>query len=290
LFHSLPLIVASLQGRVKFSFIPIFIYDNNLKKTLKQTAAYFHYKYFRGKIMKNIAVRYAFVLPDKSTKEYVVKIDAQTLRMTNVRTVDLPDWTALKHQQCPHCPLDETSEPHCPIAVGLVDLVDLFGPLLSIDRIKVTVTTEERKVFKETDTQTALSSLMELVMTTSKCPLLDFFKPMARFHLPFASADETIWRAVSSFFTSQYFLYKKGHVPDLEMDGLVKIFENTSKLNKAMVRRIRSVSESDSALNALVTLDMMALSLPFSIKAGLSEFSYLYSGVPTLNQKVPITI
>ena len=36
-------------------------------------------------------------------------------------------------------------------------------------------------------------------MALSGCPVLEQLKPMARFHLPFASVEETIYRAASMY-------------------------------------------------------------------------------------------
>ena len=53
-------------------------------------------------------------------------------------------------------------------------------------------------------------SLIGIYMVTSGCPIMDKLRPMARFHLPFASTEETIYRAISTYLLGQYFLEQKG--------------------------------------------------------------------------------
>ena len=69
--------------------------------------------------------------------------------------------------------------------------------LVSFDTVGVTVTQAERTVYAETSAQQAMSSVLGLIMATSGCPWTDHLRPMARFHLPFASEAETVYRSVS---------------------------------------------------------------------------------------------
>ena len=52
---------------------------------------------------------------------------------------------------------------------------------------------------RETSAQQAMSSVLGLIMATSGCPWTDRLRPMARFHLPFASEAETLYRSVGMF-------------------------------------------------------------------------------------------
>ncbi len=51
----------------------------------------------------------------------------------------------------------------------------------------------------ETTAQQAMSSVLGLIMATAGCPWTDRLRPMARFHLPFASEAETVYRSVCMF-------------------------------------------------------------------------------------------
>jgi hypothetical protein len=117
---------------------------------------------------------------------------------------------------------------------------------------------------------------MGLVMATSGCPHTAFFKPMARFHLPLASEEETVYRATSMYLLAQYFLKKEGQNADLELKGLREIYHNMHTVNTAIAERLRGASETDSTVNAIVLLDMYALTLPYVIDESLEEIRHLF--------------
>ena len=160
--------------------------------------------------MENVAIRYCFILPDGSEEVFNLQLDAQTLDLVGNILEPLPAWTILRFHQCPNCPFTADTHPHCPLAVNLVNVVNHFDRLLSYKEIHVDVMTGERSVSQDTTVQEGVSSLMGLVIATSGCPHTAFFKPMARFHLPFSSEEETMYRATSMYLLAQYFLKKYG--------------------------------------------------------------------------------
>jgi len=183
--------------------------------------------------------------------------------------------------QCSHCPLTVDTHPHCPLAASLVNIVGPFDRILSCDEVHVEVTSEERLSSQDTTAQIGISSVMGLVIATSGCPHAAFFRPMARFHLPLAGKEETIYRATSMYLVAQYFLKQDGKNADIELEGLTKIYHNIHIVNKSTAKRLRASSERDSAVNAIVLLDMYALILPHVIKKSLEEIRYLFG--PFLN-------
>ncbi len=58
-------------------------------------------------------------------------------------------------------------------------------------------------MYAETTAQQAMSSVLGLIMATAGCPWTDRLRPMARFHLPFASDAETLYRSISMFLLSR---------------------------------------------------------------------------------------
>jgi hypothetical protein len=190
---------------------------------------------------------------------------------------DLPAWTELGFQQCDNCPLSTSQVPHCPMAVRLVPLVELFGKVRSYEEVSAKVESEERTVTKRTTVQRVLRSLMGLLSATSDCPHVAFLKPMAHFHLPFSSAEETIYRVASMYLLAQYFRRQQGQPADPGLDGLKAHYHELQQVNAAMARRLAEISahdqesNGDSSVNALVLLDVFAQSLPDSIDAQLEE-------------------
>ena len=227
--------------------------------------------------MGNIVIRYCFILPDGSEEVFNLQLDAQSLDLVGNTLEALPAWTILRFHQCPNCPFTADTHPHCPLAVNLANVVNHFDRLLSYKEIHVDVMTEERSVSRDTTVQEGISSLMGVVIATSGCPHTAFFKPMARFHLPFASEEETMYRAASMYLLAQYFMKKEGRDADLELKGLTEIYQNMHTVNTAIADRLRGASETDSAVNALVLLDMYALTLQHVIKGSLEEIRYLFT-------------
>ena len=206
-----------------------------------------------------------------------VILDARTLDLVAGVPSSLPPWTDIDFHQCPNCLLQAQTHPKCPVAVHLVRLVESFEQFQSHDVIRVEITTPERITFHETSAQKGLSSLLGLIMSTCGCPHMEFFKPMARFHLPFANSLETTFRAVSMYLIAQYFRRRKEMETDLDLIGLKEIYSNIQIINAAMAERLRAITSKDVALNALVVLDIFAQSVPYSIDESLEEIKHLFT-------------
>jgi hypothetical protein len=226
--------------------------------------------------METINIRYLFKLPDNQQEVIDLRLDPVTLDLMNDIPKRIPFWAKLGFCQCPNCPLDMKRYPNCPIAVNLVKLLKIFQTLLSYETVHVDIITPQRTISKETSAQKSLSSVMGLIMATSGCPHMEFFKPMARFHLPLASAEETIYRASSMYLLAQYFLRKEGQEADLDLEGLKKIYENIQTLNVAMFKRLQCTCDKDVAVNSLTILDVFAQTLPFVIEKSLEEIRYIF--------------
>lgn len=195
-------------------------------------------------------------------------------------------WTELAFHQCPNCPLSAASTKHCPMAVDFMPLVDLFARLRSHEEVTVQVQSSERTVGKRTSVQVALRSLMGLLSATSACPRVDFLKPMAHFHLPFSSEEETIYRVASSYLLAQYLRRLKGEKSDPGLDGLKAHYHELQRVNQAMAGRIRqiardtSIKMADGTINALTLLDVFAQTVPLSIDATLDRVQPAFAKYP----------
>ncbi|MBF0388020.1 MAG: hypothetical protein HQL20_09250 [Candidatus Omnitrophica bacterium] len=168
-------------------------------------------------------------------KVFTVKLNASTLEYNAPPPVHYPRWTELTCNQCPNCPLDAAVHKHCPVAVNAMELVAFFKEITSIEEVYLLIETDQRNYSKDTDMQTAASSLLGIVMSTSPCPILSQLKPMARFHLPFASLEETRYRAISMYLLGQFFLLKQGKKPDWELSELNKLYMNIDTVNRAFI-------------------------------------------------------
>ena len=226
--------------------------------------------------MDVLNISYRFTFPTGKTHTIDLAIDASTLELRASINQPLPAWAALDFNQCPHCPLDIKNHPHCPVALHIAGLVATGNKLVSHDRVHVEVDLPDRSVSTDTTAQRALSSVLGLMLAVSGCPHTDYFKPMARFHLPFANEEETIYRAASMYLLAQYFRRHQGGETDFDLNGLVEIYENIQVLNHAMATRLKSAAETDAAVNAVVLLDLFAKALPHSITDSLQDIRYLF--------------
>ena len=234
--------------------------------------------------METIPIRYCFVLGNGSQDIIDLELDALTLELVGNRPESPPTWANLDFHMCPNCTLDSHTRKHCPLALNLVNIVKFFEGVISYDKIHLDVITEERVISQNTTSQKGLSSLMGFVMATSGCPHTAFLKPMARFHLPFASGEETVYRATTMYLLAQYFLKKEGREADLELEGLIKIYQDIQIVNNEVAKRLRASSETDSSVNAIIILDMYAKILPHFIEESLEEIRYLFAPFFTKKQ------
>jgi hypothetical protein len=209
--------------------------------------------------MDIISVYYCFKFSDDLEEIFHLAINAQTFDLMNNIPETLPDWTKLTFHQCSHCPLDPETDPHCPLAANMVNIVARFNKFLPYQEVHLDVITDERMFSQDTTLQAAVGSLMGLVMAISGCPHTACFKPMARFHLPLASSAETIYRSTSMYLMAQYFLHQEGKEVDLELKGLADIYENIHTVNATIAERFLAASKKDSSVDAVVQLDIYAM-------------------------------
>lgn len=214
---------------------------------------------------ETIVIEYRFSLKSGVEKLFHVRLRKPALQLIPAPNARLPEWTRLVHHQCPNCPLKPETDPHCPIAANLVDVIDSFKNSISVEEADITITHESRVYHKQTAVQYGVSSLMGLYMVTSECPVMDKLRPMVHTHLPFATVSETMFRAVSMYLLAQYFRQQHGKTPDWKLEKLVHIYEEVGKVNRAFAKRLLSINPQDASLNALVGLDCFATITAYSI-------------------------
>jgi hypothetical protein len=219
----------------------------------------------------SIEFEYLVSLQSGELKRHVVRLDSATGALQTAERKPLPDWTRLGFHQCPNCPLNQSTHTHCPVAVGLVDVVESFKNCVSHEVVDATVKTSYRTYQKRTSLQEVVGSLIGLHMASGGCPLLDKLRPLVVTHLPFASVEETLYRAVSMYLLAQYFRWKRGLVPDWDMEDLVANCENLTALNVAFGERILNINTCDANSNALVSLDCFSGMTGMSISRGFID-------------------
>jgi len=218
-------------------------------------------------------IRYCFDLPDGSQKTLDFSFDAADFRLANAPPAAPPFWTALTFNQCANCPLNAADHPHCPAALQMAAAIELLKTLVSFDTIGVTVTQAERTVYTKTTAQLAMSSVLGLIMATAGCPWTDRFRPMARFHLPFANEAETVYRSISMFLLARELA---GAGSTQGFAALENLYENLHVVNRGMSRRLGAATRTDPAQNAMALLDAYATLLPAVLESSLEELKPLF--------------
>ncbi len=222
-----------------------------------------------------IEYTYTFRFKSGQEKKFQVKLDEATLALIPSGVSQKPEWARLDFFPCNNCPLQGTLK-YCPVAANLSHLVEEFKDTISYEETLVTVESPERTYIKKTSVQKGLSSIIGIYMSTSNCPVLDKLRPTVRFHLPFATTTETVYRMVSMYLLAQYFRSHNGNKPDTELNGLIEIYKAVSEVNKGISRRISHASEKDANVNAVVILHSLGDSIPFFIETGLDEIKNFF--------------
>lgn len=214
---------------------------------------------------KFITYHYTFAFPDKHSKEFLITLDTSTLDVVQPRRLEYPEWMKLNFNQCPRCSLEVRKNEYCPVAISLYDPIECFRDQKSYDPVEVSISTKERQYILRTTLQKGLSSLIGVFMVTSGCPAMEKLKPMVRFHLPFATEEETKYRAMSMYLLAQFFVSRHGKTPDWELRDLVSLYEDVRMINKSFTGRLMGTTTEDASINAVVILDCFADSIAFSI-------------------------
>lgn len=233
--------------------------------------------------MDPIKYQYDFSFSDGHSESFSIILDGTTLDPVEPLPEKLPEWTRLKYEKCENCTLDPLDHSYCPLAGRLEPVISKMVNVLSHDDVEVKVTLDERIITRSCTAQEGLSALMGIITATCGCPNTSFFKPMARFHLPFASIDETLYRVASMYMLGQYFRWHNDKGFDMDMKGLLKFYEGVSIVNRGMANRINAEQREDGAINALVLLDMFAMTIPDSLDDILEGMEPLFE--PYINSE-----
>lgn len=225
---------------------------------------------------KPLRFAYHFKFQSGAEQKLEIELDPNTLELMQSYPEPKPEWTKLKFNQCENCPLGNDVE-YCPVALNLAHVVETFQKFSSFEPVHVRVETKERTYSKDTTLQKSLSSVIGVYMVTSNCPIMDKLRPMAQFHLPFASGLETFYRSVSMYLTAQFFLKRQGKQPDWDLKKLVELYKAISIVNKGMAERLRQASEKDANVNAVVILHSLGDGVPYFVEGGLAEVEHLFS-------------
>ncbi len=201
-----------------------------------------------------LSYRYVFTPETGGREVFEVVLDPASLELRAAAAGGPPPaWTALGYERCGNCTLDPERHPQCPLATAVADPVERFHAMKSHDRLYLEVQSETRIVSQYTTAQEAVSSLMGLLGAASGCPHTAWLRPLARFHLPLASEQETIFRAGATWLLERQFT---GATAAAGLDELRGRYRDLQRMNRGFAHRLRSLDlDGDSCVNALIRLD-----------------------------------
>lgn len=238
--------------------------------------------------MESVNITYRIKLSEKVTEAFSFDLDGKTFELTNKQVENPPKWAELGFRQCSHCPLKAEEHSHCPMALQLHNVVDRFHDSRSIDEVEVEVINDDKRVVVTTALQRVIASMLGLVFPICGCPKTAYMRPLARFHSPLASEEETVFNVTGMYLLAQYFLTTAGTRGQFDFKGLTSIYEDMHILNAAVASRLQGATTSDSVKNAITLIDMYSTLVPMLIEDQLAEMrpffrAYLPEGdsVPT---------
>jgi hypothetical protein len=230
--------------------------------------------------MSKVALTYRFTFPNSQERVFELEMDRDTAELSPPDISQPPPaWTALAFNQCNGCPLNAADTPYCPAALQLSGVIEGFTDIVSYDKVKVAVESEERHVVATLAAQQALASLMGLIMASSGCPNTAVFRPMARFHLPFSNESETAYRVASMYLLAQHYAAREGGSADLALNELERVYRGVHSVNRGMATRLRAASRQDAIVNAVVLLDVFSSLVPAAIHDILDEIKPAFAAL-----------
>lgn len=217
-------------------------------------------------VMREI-INYHYKLEFSRGNEMVfdIQLDKETLDLVEVQS-DYPSWTKRGEFGCKNltCPLIDSDA--CPIAKVVYKQINSFKNIVSTEPVNATLTTDERSFNKKCSIQTAVASITGILMATCGCPVFSKLKPMVRFHLPFASLEETEYRVFSMYLLAQYLRGRKKLSQDHSLQTLKKLYDEIQDINLLAAHKIQELERSDATINGLVILHSFGQLVSFELE------------------------
>ena len=207
---------------------------------------------------------FRFSFEDGTEKLFPIQVDPESLQIIPPEKDIIPNWTKKTQMSCPV--ENHLCKDICPIALNMDHVIKFFDGFHSYGKVTVQVETDQRTYSKQTSLQDGVGSLIGILMTTSGCHVLDKLRPMVRFHLPFASLEETEYRVFSMYLFAQFLKHRKGIEADWSMNSLRELYEDIMKINKNMAEKIADLEKLDASINAVVILNNFANMVTFDLE------------------------
>jgi hypothetical protein len=224
-------------------------------------------------------IEYIFNIFSHKIMKFTILLDKKTLLVEPPVGAKEKEWTVLGFHKCDICPFDKDKVRNCPIAYNISYIAESFTDVSSTEETEITVNVESR-TYKRTDTvNEGLKSIMGIYMATSGCPHMDLLKPMARFHLPFATMEETVYRHIGNYFINEFNKFLSKKLDKIDVDDFRKRYELINKVNLGIFNRIKHISEKDASTNAIVTLNAFGQMVGMELDYELETIKHLFDSI-----------
>ncbi|PKL82539.1 MAG: hypothetical protein CVV24_09530 [Ignavibacteriae bacterium HGW-Ignavibacteriae-3] len=223
-------------------------------------------------------INYHYKLEFSDGKEMIfdINLNKKTLDIVEEET-ELPEWTLRERFGCINSTCSLLGTETCHIAKVVHNVIQNFKNIVSTEPVNATLTTDERLINKNCSIQTAVASITGILMATCGCPVFSKLKPMVRFHLPFASLEETEFRVFSMYFLAQYLRSRNNLNHDQSLQSLKQLYDEIQEINMLAARKIQELERSDASINGLVILYSFGQMVSFELeKNDLSELENLF--------------
>lgn len=232
----------------------------------------------------HLHLKYVYELENGESKSFEVEEDLLSEEVKHY-SENRYEWAELGSNQCDQCPLTTDKHKYCPAAVSIVDIIEYFSRHVSFTKAKVRVIFEEKEVTAEKPLQDVLFPLVGLRMATSQCPLLAKFKPLARFHEPFATPFYTVFRGTAYYLLRRYIENQRDGTSNWSLDGLKDFYEDIGVVNEKMAERLVDAKVMDATPNSIVILSMFSTSMTFFYDEYLRVFEKLFDAGPSTGKQ-----
>ena len=222
-----------------------------------------------------VKVTYEYQFEDGSAVNFAVDSDL-TSTVQEEYSEEKHKWAELDFHKCDHCPLSSDEHKYCPASVSIADIIEYFNDHPDHTHARCIVHTQGKTIVAEKGIQEALAALIGLRLASSKCPILSHMKPMARFHDPFLSPYQLVYRATSMFLLGQYIRQLEGESPDWSVDGLKALYDKVGRVNMKLSERICSAGDVEATPCSMMIFSVLTISMTLLFDEHLEILKGLY--------------
>ena len=194
----------------------------------------------------------SFKITLESGKNFTFEIEKAN-RMHSAKKINKPvSWTQLEYHQCVNCPLTINNTPYCPTALDLVNIVEPFLYISSIEPVTITIKEIDFEYTRKTDAQHALFNVFFYIIYTSSCPHQQLLRPLVKYIDPFPDLETMTYHLLAMHLVRDYF--DQPECATFRIEELKKNLEQLELTLDGLLDRIRNIISGDATINSVVIM------------------------------------